>query len=231
MDQHDPSISTQINNHLASTFFLVPSKQWLDALLASKKATTPLPSILNTVQYRLLNSDFKTTLSPISPINGVFPTDIHDSGLAERTLEGAIAVQILAIEDISKSRWEQIEALEAIQRGEGTKGREVIRVVRPDDDGQEADGPVASGGPHKLLVQDYKGQTVYALELRAVEGLGVGMKIGAKLILRNIKVQRGVLLLHPSNTIHLGGQIGALHQAWKANRMKELVKFIEKPGG
>lgn len=49
-------------------------------------------------------------------------------------------VQVLDVEDIGRSRWSQLEDIEAAERGETTKGREIIRVVQPLDDG-------GGGGP------------------------------------------------------------------------------------
>jgi RecQ-mediated genome instability protein 1 len=46
----------------------------------------------------------------------------------ETRLGREVVVQVLDIEDVSRSRWEEVERLEAVARGEGTRGREVIRV-------------------------------------------------------------------------------------------------------
>ena len=139
--------------------------------------------------------------------------------------------QVLAIEDMSKSRWEQIEAIEALERGEGTKGREIVRVVAPTEaDDESASGNVGiitKGGPHKVLLQDVKGTRAYGIELRGVEGLGLEMSIGCKVLLKDIKVTRGVLLLEPGSTSVLGGKIEGLHRVWRENRKVELRAAIE----
>lgn len=128
---------------------------------------------------------------------------------------------------MSKSRWEQIEAIEALERGEGTKGREIIRVAAPEE-GDDADGYVQrGGGPHKLLLQDATGRRVYGIELKGLEGVGLGMSIGCKLVLKNAVVARGVVLLEPRTTIVLGGKIDALHKAWREGRKAELKRAIE----
>ena len=83
------------------------------------------------------------------------------------------------------------------------------------------------GGPHKLLLQDIHGKRVFGIELKKVEGLGLGMSLGCKAVLRNITVARGVILLEPRSMALLGGRINTLHQAWKENRKAELKVAIE----
>ena len=130
---------------------------------------------------------------------------------------------------MSKSRWEQIEAIEALERGEGTKGREIIRVAATEE-GNEIDAGATRGGPHKLLLQDAKGITVYGIELVDIEGLSLSMSIGSKMALKNVAVARGVLLLEPTTTVLLGGKIETLHESWKANRKMSLKAAIEANG-
>lgn len=141
-------------------------------------------------------------------------------------------MQVLGVEDISKSRWSQVEEIEAFERGETTKGREIIRVVPPDErdagagtQGQGQDGlpEHGSGGTHKLLLQDVKGQTVYALELRKVDKVGLGMGIGCKLMLKGPTVARGMVLLEPRTCVVLGGKVEVLHKAWLEGRKRELI--------
>ena len=134
-------------------------------------------------------------------------------------------VQVLEVEDMSKSRWEQIEAIEALERGEGVSGREIIRVV-PTEAGAEP-GISRSGGPHKVLLQDTKGAQVYGAELRAVEGISLGMSIGTKLVLKNVAVCRGVVMLEPGTVSVLGGKIEVLHQDWREHRKERLRAAIE----
>jgi RecQ-mediated genome instability protein 1 len=143
-------------------------------------------------------------------------------------------VQVLGVEDLSKSRWEQLEAIEAKEKGEMTKGREIIRVVDVEDgeDGQPARLPRnanvgAGGGPHRLVLQDVKGQTVYGLELKAVKGISMSISIGTKLVLNGVTVARGVVLLEPGTVVVLGGKIEALHKVWVENRKKDLLAAIE----
>ena len=134
-------------------------------------------------------------------------------------------MQVLSVEDMSKSRWEQIEAIEALERGEGTKGREIIRVAATEEG--EDENAARDGGPHKLALQDAKGTRIYAIELKGVEGVGLGMSMGCKMVLRNVVVARGVVLLEPGTTSVLGGKIEGLHKAWKEGRKAELKAAIE----
>lgn len=55
----------------------------------------------------------------------------------ELKLPRDIHVQVVDIENLSLSRWEQVEELEAIERGEKTRGREVIRVTAEDDNREQ----------------------------------------------------------------------------------------------
>lgn len=134
---------------------------------------------------------------------------------------------MLAVEDMSKSRWEQIEAIEALERGEGTKGREIIRVTATEDDDSVGANVQKGGGPHKLSLQDAVGRRVYGIELRSLEGVGLGMSIGCKMVLKNVLIARGVILLEPITTTVLGGKIEELHKAWKDGRKAELKAAIE----
>ena len=191
----------------------------------TQKSTTPLPALTSTALFRLLSSDITTSLS--SDAHHCLLNDIHNVHVKECRLQGPIVVQLMGIEDMSKSRWEQIEAIEALERGEGTKGREIIRVTATEDNDDSSAANNKGGGPHKLSLQDAQGTCIYGIELRDIKGVGLGISIGCKMILRNVLVARGVLLLEPANTTLLGGKIEALHKAWKENRKAELKAAIE----
>lgn len=219
-----PAVLTQITSQLG-TKHLTPSQPWLASFLTTQKSTTPVPALASTASFRLLASDISKCLDRNA--TGAFPNDVSNVNFKERKLQGQIVAQVLAVEDMSKSRWEQVEAIEALERGEGTKGREIIRVV-PTEDGDFADtGVQKGGGPHKVLLQDVQGNCVYAIELKTVEGVGLGMSMGSKILLSNAIVARGVVLLEPGTMKILGGKIEALHKAWKENRKVELKAAIE----
>lgn len=163
-------------------------------------------------------------------------------------------MQIVDVEDLSRSLWDQIEALEAERKGETTKGREIIRVVAsaPEDDlgstagTQFAGGAVAAGssqgnskGPFKVLLQDWKGNKVYGFEMRRTEKIGYPphMNIGCKVLLKKgTKVARGMVLLEPGCASVLGGRVEVLDKAWvegREDRLRERVKreAEERQGG
>lgn len=222
--------AAQLSAQLQMTKSLVPTSEWIQSFLNAQKANTPQPVLVQTALYRLLTSDFTVTLVPST--STCFPVDIADATVRERKLNGlTIAAQVLAVEDMSRSRWEQIEALEALERGEGTKGREIIRVTATDqNEGQDGDGQAvcSGGGPHKLLLQDASGRQVSAIELRPVAGIGIGMAIGCKAVIKGPLVARGVVMMEPTSTSILGGKIEEMHKKWRDGRKDELRRQIEE---
>ncbi|KAE9969089.1 hypothetical protein EG328_007109 [Venturia inaequalis] len=211
------NLAQEISSHLLSKG-LAPTQTWLQTFLASQKPSIPLHAIKHTAFFRLTASDITHTLQK-SP-NTIFPNDIHNGQLRERRIAGPIVVQVLGVEDIGRSAWSQLEALEAEERGETTKGREIIRVL-PGEEGPETTIQ-QSNGPHKLMMQDVQGTCVYGLELENVTGIGLGMNIGTKLVLKDVIVARGLLLLGPKCVTVVGGKIEELHQAWKKGRKEAL---------
>lgn len=138
-------------------------------------------------------------------------------------------MQVLEIEDVGSSKLSQVEAIEAAERGETMKGREVIRVVPGETDGVGDAGDVGSAGaggggngPYKLLLQDAKGVRVYAFEMESVEGVDASMAIGAKLVLRNVLVARGVVMMERASVVVLGGKIEEMHKKWMEGRKERL---------
>ncbi|KAF2084533.1 RecQ mediated genome instability protein Rmi1 [Saccharata proteae CBS 121410] len=223
------NLTAEITTHLLSKS-LSAHPTWLtQTFLPTTRASTPLPALKQTALFRLLASDITQTLQ--STPSSVFPANIHDGTIKERRLPGPIPCQVIDVEDVGSSRWSQVEGLEAVGRGEGMKGREVIRVVPETAGGDDDQQPAASSGPHKLLLQDAKGTRVYGVEVAAVEGVGVGMSIGAKLVLRDVVVARGLLLLEPRNTQVLGGKIDVLHKAWREGRLERLREAAGMTGG
>ncbi|KAL8677498.1 MAG: hypothetical protein Q9186_006072 [Xanthomendoza sp. 1 TL-2023] len=219
-------LTTHLLTQLSTTKNLHPTPQWLTAFMTTQKPTTPFPALTQTALFRLLSSDISTSLS--TDPQTCLPTDIHNVNVKERRLPGPTVLQLLGIEDMSKSRWEQIEAIEALERGEGTKGREIIRVTATEDENNESEMVgKGGGGPHKLSLQDARGNCVYGVELMDIKGVGLGMSIGCKMVVKNAVVARGVVLMEPSNTTILGGKIEGLHKAWKENRKAELKAAIE----
>jgi len=219
-------LTNELSQHLNAKH-LAPSPAWRAAFLATQRPTTPLAAIQRTALFRLLNSDITTSL--FSTPAAALPADILNAEIVSRRLPGPVVVQVLDVEDVGHSRWSQVEAIEAYERGETTKGREIIRVVPGEAGGAEGSGAEAQGkgstGPHKLLLQDIEGVRVYAFELQNVEGLDK-MDIGAKMVLKGVGVARGVILLEPGGVQVLGGKLDTLHEAWKKGRKERLNSGI-----
>jgi RecQ-mediated genome instability protein 1 len=140
---------------------------------------------------------------------------------------------VLDVENLSRSRWEQVEELEALERGEGTRGREVVRVEATPAGGNEDVGVVVAGGgdkaTHRLVLQDCAGQRVFAVELGRVERVGVGRtSIGEKMMLKKgTKIARGVVLLEPEMCQVIGGKVEEWHREWVKERLGKLKGAVE----
>jgi RecQ-mediated genome instability protein 1 len=149
---------------------------------------------------------------------------------------------VLDIEDIGVSLWSQVEALERVERGEQLRGREIIRTVTRDPgggdneavtnssaaaSGSNAGTAPASNGPHRLVLEDAKGVRVVAIELKKVEGISIDkLSIGAKLLVKNAIVARGMMLLEPACVTLLGGKIESLDKEWKEQRKSRLLEKL-----
>lgn len=141
--------------------------------------------------------------------------------------------------------WEQVEELEAVERGERTRGREVVRVTAEDDDGiaganegsqtqtttQRRAAATATAGKnatHRLTLQDRNGKRVFALEMRRMDRIGIGKTcMGEKLLLKaGTAVARGTVLLTPDSCVFLGGKIEAWQKAWMEGRLARLREAV-----
>ncbi|KAM7204274.1 putative mediated genome instability protein rmi1 protein [Naviculisporaceae sp. PSN 640] len=261
----------QIQNALRAHSLPIPSQTWLLSLVTSLsqpgRQVPTLGSLIMTARTRVLATDLTTpNLLDISvTMEHTFPPQLTSpsaSSIPEIRLDRDVIVQILDIENLNRSRWEQVEELEAIERGEQTRGRQVIRLpTSNNDDEEEADlgdtadtqtqgqlntqqtTATATGGSdaasraiarekekqaknatHKLVVQDAKGQRMFALELKRIDKIAVGTTlIGEKLLLKKgMVVARGVLLIEPSNCQILGGKVDAWHKSWTEGRLARL---------
>lgn len=235
----------QIALQLLSTKSLPVSAAWLNNFVASTahQRNVPLSALAQTALFRILASDFRDSLSTRTP-SSLLPVDIFDPTVQERQLQGSIPVQVLDIEDIGTGLWSQVEAIERVERGEAIRGREIVRTINVDEDpeqsAEETGGNTASAqpetgnsnGPHRLVVQDAAGTKAVAIELKRVNGIALGkLPIGAKLVLRNATVARGMVLLTPESVTLLGGKIDSLDQTWKEGRKERLVARITEMQG
>jgi RecQ-mediated genome instability protein 1 len=222
------NLAAELTQHLNGRY-LYPTAAWMQSFLSTTRPNTPLPAIKQTAGFRLLATDITISLQP--PANSMFPQDILRGTVLSRVVPGPIVCQILDVEDIGNSRWSQVEAIESKERGETTKGREVVRVVEQEnDDPSAAVAPIHSKGPFKLLLQDAKGLKIYAFDIRGIDGLNTNTPMGTKLVLRNVDVRRGVVMLEPGNVQILGGKLEALDKAWKDGRKERLMKAAKAVG-
>lgn len=214
--------AAELMQHLTARH-LHPKPAWLQSFLSTTRPNTALAALKQTCLFRLLATDITSSLD--QPAASILPADVLRGTVQSRFLSGPIVVQVLDIEDVGQSRWSQVEAIEARERGEMMKGREIVRVIEPeDDDSGQAAAPVQSKGPFKILLQDAKGLQIYALDLRGIDGLNTNMSMGVKLMLRNVEVRRAVLMLESGNVQILGGKLEALDEAWKGGRKERLIK-------
>ncbi|KAF2641610.1 hypothetical protein P280DRAFT_317576 [Massarina eburnea CBS 473.64] len=211
----------ELTQHLNARH-LHPTAAWLQSFVSTTRPNTPLPALKQTALFRLLSTDITTSLVP--PPNTVFPIDVLNAKVASRTVTGPIVCQVLDIDDIGLSRWSQVEAIEAKERGESTKGREIVRVVENENEGAAVAPAIQSKGPFKLLLQDAKGVKVYGLDLGGMAGINTNMSMGVKILLRNVEVRRAVVMLESASVQVLGGKLDALDKAWREGRKERLAK-------
>lgn len=207
---------------------LPPKEQWLRGVIPSMRVTGPLVGLQKTALFRMLASDLTSAVEPSQ--QSCLPRNVSDPQVQRLVINGPAVLQVLDIEDIGRSKWSQVEAMEMEERGEMTKGREIIRAVPGDDEGNGISLPAtpnatASLGPHKLLVQDANGQKAYAMELESIRGVSVAMSIGTKITLRQTSVARGLILLTPSNTEILGGKVDEWDKRWREQRKQRLKEM------
>lgn len=236
-------LASQLRASLLAQSLPPPSTPFLTTLTTSRSPPPPLPSLLATARARLLACD----LTSSGLVDAARLAALPDAAAAAATTRDAtlprdVHVQVLDVENLSLSRWEQVEELEAIERGERTRGREVVRVVatapQNGDDGASQTQRTASaaaatpaagpGATHRLVLQDPRGNRIFAVELRRVDRIGVGKtNIGEKMLLRaGAVVARGTVLLSPETCVVLGGKIEAWHDAWVEGRLARLKEAV-----
>ncbi|KAF9872824.1 RecQ mediated genome instability protein Rmi1 [Colletotrichum karsti] len=233
-------VTTRIRDALSSQSFPAPSIPWTTTL-TSRVPTPPLPSLIATAKARLLASDL-TTPGLLDPATATLPAP--NASTPETALAHDVPCQVLDVENLTLSRWEQVEELEAIARGEQTTGRRVIRVAPAEDDNVHDNVDEGTSGraqpqaqqrknaTHRLVLQDCKGQKVYAIELRRVEKIGIGKtSAGEKIVLKaGTVLARGTVLLEPERCVMLGGKIDAWQKAWVEGRIARLKNAIGGEG-
>ncbi|KAK4192217.1 hypothetical protein QBC35DRAFT_243691 [Podospora australis] len=257
--QQAMDLPTQLQTSLRTQSLPLPSLSFLTALSTARNPPPPLASLLATARSRILASDLTSPglLDPSYVTSHSFPSqpEISSPNIPERKLASDTIVQILDIENLSKSRWEQVEELEAIARGEEKRGREIVRLptAAGEDNDNENENGVGTGtqfptqasaqhreregnkdrnSTHKLLLQDCQGQTVYGIELKRVDRIGITTTfIGEKMLLKTgTVVARGTVMLEPATCFVLGGKVEAWNKAWLEGRLARLREVAEGGG-
>lgn len=218
-DSHQGAISA----YLASKG-ISPATSWLTSLTSSTRPAVPLQSLQQTAYFQILASDITTSVQPTTS----FPQQLSDRNIVEQRYAGPILVQLLDIEDIGASVWSQIEAIDAQERGDAMRGREVVRVLPAEQTSDTVAQSTRSwhGGPYKLCIQDARGTKLDALILDAIANFTADTPIGSKLQLRDLRIARGVILLDARNVQFLGGKVVEWDNAWKATRKHRLTEKI-----
>ncbi|KPM40880.1 hypothetical protein AK830_g5652 [Neonectria ditissima] len=227
-----------------------PSTAFLSSLTTARSPPPPLPSLLATAKARLLAADLCASsglLLNAAALPG-FPDAV--AAVRETRLQRPVHVQVLDVENLALSRWEQVEELEAVERGETTRGREVVRVTA-DDDSNNAETtqstqrttatttatttaagvrPAGKNATHRLVLQDAKGAKLYAVELRRIDGIGIGKtQVGEKMLLKaGTIIARGTLLLEPDKCVLLGGKVEAWQKVWLDGRLTRLREAVRQ---
>ncbi|KAH7325021.1 hypothetical protein B0I35DRAFT_476218 [Stachybotrys elegans] len=226
-------LQSQLRSSILTASLPPPSSSFLSTLIQARNPPLPLPSLLATARSRLLACDL-TSNNIIHASIAALPADLANPTVKELSLPRDAHVQVLDVENLSVSRWNQVEEIEAVERGERTRGREVIRIVEDSQDdahqqpARETAGgaipPAGKNATHKLVLQDCQGQKVFALELRRVNSIGVGSTMmGEKMLLKaGTIVARGVIMLTPDNCVLLGGKIDSWQKAWTDGRLARL---------
>jgi RecQ-mediated genome instability protein 1 len=233
-------LPSQIRQAVISASLPPPSAAWLQNLVSARTPPPPVTSLIATAKARLLASDL-TSSGLLDPSASFLPAGVGNVEVKESRLPRDVVLQVLDMENLSKSRWEQVEELEAIARGEKTQGREIVRLptgsaeeqnegdAPPEDRPRPGAGGVGIGAGsrnamHKLVLQDCKGQKAFGLEVKRIDRFGVGrLNIGEKLVVKSgAVVARGVILLDPSNCVALGGKVEAWQKPWVDGQLERL---------
>ncbi|KAM3481395.1 hypothetical protein MY8738_004490 [Beauveria namnaoensis] len=247
---------SQLRTSLAAQSLPPASTSFLTTLISARTPPPPPASLLATAKARLLACDLTQSTGAATSIldadaMAALPADVGSARAEKRTLPRDVHVQVLDVENLSLSRWEQVEELESVERGERRQGREVIRVTADEEGGEgeeeeEGNGTSRAAGAHgrgaggaqqvtasknavhRLVLQDCKGQSVYAVELKRMDRIGIGKtSIGEKMLLRaGSVVARGSVLLTPDKTVFLGGKVESWHEAWTSGRLARLKAAV-----
>lgn len=234
-------LTSQLRAAILAQSLPPPSSTLLTSLTTSRSPPPPLPSLIATAKARLLACDLSSS-SLVDSSAPSFPPAAGDAQAAELRLPTNVHVQVVDVENLSLSRWDQIEQLEAVEKGERTRGRRVVRVTA-EDDGGDGDTTTTTASQaqlvapsknatHRLVLQDRSGKRLFALEVRRIDGISVGTtSMGEKVLLKaGTIVARGTVLLTPETCVLLGGKVEAWQKAWADGRLARLREAVGNEG-
>ncbi|KAI1166065.1 hypothetical protein F5B18DRAFT_119718 [Nemania serpens] len=130
-------LPAQIRSGLQNQGLPPPSVAWIRTAMPNRNPLPPLPALLATVKTRFLAADLTNPVLFDAP-SPAFPPNSSNPEVREMKLTWDIPVQVLDIENLSTSKWNQVEEIEAIVRGEQTRGRKIIRLPTADEEGELA---------------------------------------------------------------------------------------------
>ena len=183
------SLQTQVLAHFTSKQIHL-SPRYIATLLNS---LNPVPTglnqgILERFQASFLNSTLQQSAGPQSFLSPDLPNQHNVS------IPGPALVQIVHVQDIGISRLAQLEALEKALNEQGPQGRRVIDLPpedeaedNPTQNGSLSEGLSVGKGICKILLEDGRGERVYGMEVKPLEGIKVGMQLGCKVAIPTIK--------------------------------------------
>jgi RecQ mediated genome instability protein len=175
------TLQTQVLAHFASKQIHL-SNAFISALLNSvhPPPTTINPALLASFHTSFLNSSLLQSTAAQSHLPLSLPSEHNIS------LPGPTLVQVIHVQDIGSSRLAQLEALEKAITEAGPQGRRVVNLPADeegyDDPTQNGTNEGLSAGKSicKVLLEDGRGERVYGMEAKPIEGIKVGMPLGCK---------------------------------------------------
>ncbi|KAH9816036.1 hypothetical protein DFH28DRAFT_1125453, partial [Melampsora americana] len=167
--------------------------------------------LIKKIETQLLLSDLSSSTSSIHsplPSSIALPKSLPNFPKEIILSDRAILVQIQSMTEIGHSAL-SLESTHQKRKNEA-EGRD--RVWDLDDD-EALDRKAPIRFPRAMLKFELSDghRTVHAVEYRKIDELELGVTpLGCKLLIKNVKVRRGILLLTPQNTVVKGLQVEEL---------------------
>lgn len=152
-------VRIQVRAGLQSQGLPAPTLAWIQSVLPNRNPLPPLPALVASARSRLLTADLTSPALLEAPAPALPASLVGGGGgggggtaagagavhVREARLPHDVLVQVLDVENLCRSKWEQVEELEAIARGEQTRGREIIRLpTTTSNEADDGDGEGAS---------------------------------------------------------------------------------------